>query len=390
MKTVLFFMSGYSWAEKRGRDAVLRYAREAGWRVQCIPYAQAEASRYQLLNCSVARDVKGLLAFWKPDGCIVECGAAPFQLQPADFGGLPVVFLDRDPETVKGKMPCVSSDAMMLAKAAFDELESADIHNFAFAGWYDPLPWSVQRESAFERVLSAKGFGLHVVNMPSPRRNESRSAARLLKKIHDLPKPLAIFAVNDLIAEQIASVCVSNGIRIPEDVAIVGVDNSIDVCENALVSLSSIPQDYEGAGRQACELLSAMFARGGQPVLGVRMNVLPVVRRASTRRTGSDARIKSALEFIRQFATSGIKVDEVVKVMGCSRRTADLLFKRHVGHSILSELTETRLARVKELLRTDDAPVSVISDMCGFGSVNDLDRVFKLHTGRTPNNWRRG
>lgn len=175
-------------------------------------------------------------------------------------------------------------------------------------------------------------------------------------------------------------------------------------CENFYVSGGTVSFDgtagkingnprigWDGAtGRQACELLSAMFARGGQPVLGVRMNVLPVVRRTSTRRTGSDARIKSALEFIRQFATSGIKVDEVVKVMGCSRRTADLLFKRHVGHSILSELTETRLARVKELLRTDDAPVSVISDMCGFGSVNDLDRVFKLHTGRTPNNWRRG
>ena len=224
MKTVLFFMSGYSWAEKRGRDSILRYAREAGWRVHCIPYAQAEASRYQLVHCSVAHDMKGLLSFWKPDGCIVECGAAPRELQPADFGGLPVVFLDRDPDTVIGSAPCVCSDAEAIAKAAFDELHSTGIRNFVYAGWYDTVSWSVKREAAFARIVARHGFSLHVLDLKALHGQSSRHA-HLLKAINALPKPVAIFAANDLIAEQIVNVCQTNGLTVPQDVAVVSVES---------------------------------------------------------------------------------------------------------------------------------------------------------------------
>lgn len=387
MKTILFFMSGYSWAEQRGRDSVLRYAREVGWRIQCVPYAQAEASRYQLVNCSVAHDIKGLLSFWKPDGCIVECGAAPRQLQPADFGGLPVVFLDRDPDTVVGSAPCVCSDAEAIAKAAFDELLATGIRNFAYAGWYDSVSWSVKREAAFTRIVTEHGLVLHILDLKALRGQTSRRPSRLLKSINALPKPVAIFAVNDLIAEQIVNVCRTNGLSVPQEVAVVGVDNSPDLCENALVTISSIPQDHEASGRCACESLRRLMD-GKSCAAVVTHGIGKVVRRASTRRMAHDARVLAALEFIRQYAASGIKVDEVVKVMGCSRRTADLLFSRHVGQSILSALTAARIDRVKDLLRAPEMPISAIAHMSGFKSVNDLDRVFKLQTGLTPNAWR--
>ncbi len=144
MKTVLFFMSGYSWAEKRSRDQVLRYARSARWRLQCIPYAQAGASRYGLLDCLVSRDIKGLLDYWKPDGCIVECGAAPDSLKPLDFPQIPTVFLDRDPSSLAGKASCVCCDNRRVAEAAFEELKTTGIRNFAFAGWHTPIYWSDQ------------------------------------------------------------------------------------------------------------------------------------------------------------------------------------------------------------------------------------------------------
>lgn len=380
-------MSGYSWAEKRGRDSILRYAREEGWRVQCIPYAQAEASRYQLVNCSVAHDIKGLLSFWKPDGCIVECGAAPQQLQPADFGSLPVVFLDRDPDTVIGSAPCVCSDAGAIAKAAFDELHSTGIRNFAYVGWYDVVSWSLKREAAFARILAQHGFDLHVLDLKVLCGQTSRQTSRLLKAINALPKPVALFAVNDIIAEQVVNICQTNGLVVPQDVAVVSVDNSPDLCENAMVTISSIPQDHEASGRCACESLRRLMAGESCPPV-VTHGIGKVVRRASTRRTVHDARVLAALEFIRQYAASGVKVDEVVKVMGCSRRTADLLFNRYVGQSILSALTAARIDCVKDLLREAEMPISVIAHMSGFKSVNDLDRVFKLQTGFSPNAWR--
>ena len=387
MKTVLFFMSGYSWAENRGRDAVLRFARTAGWRVLCIPYAKAEASRFQLVNNSGARDVRGLLEFWRPIGCIVECGAAPHHLQPADFGDTPVVFLDRDPSTVEGNAPCVCSDAHAIAKAAFDELYATGIRNFAFAGWYEALTWSVNREAAFAKVASAGGFGIHVIKMSYPRRQANIAADRLLKVVRSLPKPLAVFAANDLIAEHIVNVCSVDGIAVPQELAVVGVDNSPDICENALVSISSIPQDYERSARRACECLQRLIS-GGKSSACITHALGPVVRRASTRRIGSDARVLGAIEFIRQNAAFGIKVEDVVRVMGCSRRMADLLFGRHAGHSILKELTAVRLDLAKNLLSSSDTAVSAVSDMCGFMSVNDFDRVFKSHTGLSPTAWR--
>ena len=114
-------MSGYSQAEKRGRDDITRFARSARWRVQCVSYAEAEASRYSFVKNFGTRDIGGLLDFWKPDGCIVECGAAPRCLQPADFAGVPVVFLDRDPTTLNEPATCICSDNRKIAAVAFEE-----------------------------------------------------------------------------------------------------------------------------------------------------------------------------------------------------------------------------------------------------------------------------
>ncbi|MBR4257532.1 MAG: hypothetical protein IKQ17_00720, partial [Kiritimatiellae bacterium] len=155
MKTILFLMSGYSQAEKRGRDEILRFARTRKWRVQCIPYAQAEASRYSLVNSFAVRDIDGLIAFWKPDGCIAECGAAPTSLQPSDFRGTPVVFLDRDPATLSSPALCVASDNRRIAISAFDELKRTGRRSFAFAGWYTHASWSEERRREFSAILEA-------------------------------------------------------------------------------------------------------------------------------------------------------------------------------------------------------------------------------------------
>ena len=390
MKTILFFMSGYSWAEVRYRDAVFLCARAQGWRIQCVPYVQAAASRYHLPNCSVACDVRGLIEFWRPDGCLVECGAAPRHLQPADFRPVPVVFLDREPETLAEDASYIAINAMQLARRAFDELSLTGIRQFAYARWRDPLPWNVKRERAFAQVLAEHGLGMHVLETGTAK-GMPRSSEGLLRDIRALPHPVAVFAANDLVGEQIVSVCHKGGLSVPGDVVVLGVDNAEDVCENAVVSLSSLAPDHAGAGRQACALLARqMETSPSTPVSSATFGVASVVRRASTQRANTDARVLKALEFIRQNATFSRSVEDVVRAMGgCSRRTADLLFKAQVGQSILGHMTDVRVARVQEMLRAGDKPISVVSDMCGFTSVNDLDRVFRQRTGLTPTAWRK-
>ena len=388
MKTILLFLSGYSQAEKRGRDEIMGFARRARWRVQCVSYAQAEASRYSLVKNFGTRDIGGLLDFWKPDGCIVECGAAPRCLQPVDFAGVPAVFLDRDPTTLDEAATCICSDNGKIAAAAFEELWSTGVRNFAYAGWYSPVYWSRQRQEAFAAILASRGCKMHALDTRIPSRRTASSNARLLSSLRAMPRPLAVFAANDLVAEHVVSVCCNNGISIPNDVVVVGVDNLEDVCENAVVSISSVPQDYDGSGRIACECLDRMLANPSARPETRHIGVGKVVRRASTRALGSDKRVVAALEFIRVNAVLGIDVGDVVKSMGCSRRTADMLFRTFCGHSILHEITEVRVERVKALLSDSQMSVSAISDTCGFSSINDLDRVFGRYAGVSPRAWR--
>ncbi len=388
MKTILLFLSGYSQAEKRGRDEVLHYARATHWRVQCVSYAEAAASRYHLVKDFGVCDVKGLLDFWKPDGCIVECGAAPFCLQPDDFLGVPVVFLDRDPSTLSSPASCVFIDEQRIAEAAFEELASTGAPNFAFAGWYDPLPWTVRRQKAFADILAKKGLEMHVIDMTRSSLGTEASNSRLLATLKSLPRPLAIFAANDLVAEHIIGVCSMNGLSIPDDFAVVGVDNLEDVCENSVVSISSVPQRFEESGRIACECLERVMANPSRAPEICLFGVGKTVRRASTRALGLDHRVRSALEFIRQHATFGIGVQDVVKHMGCSRRTADTLFKASRCRSILGEITKARVESAKAMLVDKHVSISAVAGLCGFPTINELDRVFRRVTGISPKVWR--
>ena len=367
---------------------MLHYARAAHWRVQCVAYAQAEASRYHLVKGFGASDVKGLLDFWKPDGCIVECGAAPFCLQPDDFPDVPVVFLDRDPSTLSAPASCVCNDEKRVAEVAFEELASTGVQNFAFAGWYEPLPWAVHRQEAFADILAKKGLEMHVIDMPRSPRSTGASNSRLLAKLKSLPRPLAIFAANDLVAEHIVGVCSMNGLSIPGDFAVVGVDNLEDVCENSVVSISSVPPCFEESGQIACECLERVMANPSRAPEICFFRVGKAVRRASTMSLGVDFRVRSSLEIIRQHATFGIGVQDVVKHMGCSRRTADALFKASRRRSILGEIMEARVESVKAKLIDKHVSVSAVAGLCGFPTINELDRVFRRVTGMSPKAWR--
>ena len=164
--------------------------------------------------------------------------------------------------------------------------------------------------------------------------------------------------------------------------------NAEDICENSIVTITSIPQDYAVSGRTACEMLEHAMSHPQAAPETRYIGVEAVVRRASTRAAGLDSRIRAALEYIRLHAPLGIGVDDVVQSMGCSRRTADMLFRKSLGRSILNEIIKAKVERVKAMLADDGTTVSFISDMCGFTSTNELDRVFRRVTGMSPRAWR--
>lgn len=332
--------------------------------------------------------LKELLDFWKPDGCVamgdVRC---PYR-DLANFGNTPVVYCDAIPESLPSGANVVSIDSDSVANCAARELLGLGIDSFAYVSYPHRLPWCVERERCFRKIIEMNGKTFTSARLPE--KNASASAQKaFVRWLAGIPKPVGVFAANDEVAEQVVGICVRNGMSVPCDVAVIGADNDELVCENADVSLTSVIPDFAGAGSMAAQLLDELMADVAAPQVR-RFGIGGIARRESTRRANAfDARIMKSLEYIRLHACEGISVPDVVKAMGCSRRYADLRFAKVVGWSILHEIRRVKVDKVKELLRNTRKPLGVVADMCGFASCDDMRRTFRQFEGDSPSAWRR-
>ena len=211
---------------------------------------------------------------------------------------LPPVYLDRDP-SLKGKIRfSVNADLKSSAEIAAKELLALDFDDYAFVGFPLPLFWTKEREKAFCEAIKLNGRRCHVFDSgarPGIRRLES-----LRKWLRELPKPCGILAAFDGTAEEVLAACSLENIRVPEDFAVMGIDNNEEICDNTKPTLSSICPDFEKAGFLCGELLDKQLrdpkARGENRTFGI----LGVVKRKSTTVfKHTDARVTAAVEYIR-------------------------------------------------------------------------------------------
>lgn len=369
-------------------DGIAAYAHEAGWTVQTVEYGTATVSRFHGQFGENGADVRSLLSLWRPAGCIVECGGEAPLTDPRIFGRVPVVYLDCPPQVGGRSVFCVSSDAESIAKHAARELLSLGFADHAFVPWPKDTLWSRERCNAFSRLLALNGKSVHVFDAKAGL-NPVEWQEALARWVVSLPKPCGVFAANDWCAEQVVGICSARRIDVPDAVAVLGVDNDTELCESATVSISSIATDNVLAGRLAAELLAARMA-GAAGVPRVRtFGATGLVRRASTARFKiADRRVADAIEHIRLHACEGLEVGEVVKVMGCSRRWAEIRFREVTGHSILDEIHEVRFARACELLSKRRLMLEAVARECGYGSPSFLRSYFKKRTGQTLREWR--
>ena len=180
---------------------------------------------------------------------------------------------------------------------------------------------------------------------------------------------------------------------VPDDLAVIGVDDAHDICEHTTPTLSSVKPDFRRGGELAALLLAARL-RDSERFRGSRRRTfgpLMVVPRASTRRLAAhDAAVSEAIDLIRREACSGLTAARVLGRFPCSRRQAEMRFRKATGHSVLDEIHDVQLARAKDLLREGTMPLKAISDFCGFENPNSLRKFFKARTGRTMSEWRSG
>ena len=377
MDTVLFIRSNSTKqpALEERLQGVNGYARDHGWHVQTV-------------DRPTPAQLRRLFDLWHPCGVIVESGSRKNIYPPRLFGKLPFVYLDRDSETA-ANCHCVEHNPEQTAEAAARELLSLDCASYAYVPTFYSVSWSANRCKAFQEVMAIHGNKVHVLKHAA-RADEVSGQPRLRQFVRELPKPCGIFAANDHMGYEVLAACAAEGIAVPGDVAVVAVDNQAIFCETAVPSLSSVALDFYGAGYASAELLDGIIQ--GKAARGEcrRFGVTELVRRASSRRLRvMDASVSATLETIRLHACDGLSPGEVLAAFGCSRRLAEMRFRKATGHSVLEEIHTRRLERACELLVGTNRTVEAIANMCGYGKAVFLQKLFKRQKGVTPSEWRR-
>ena len=372
--TVLIFCDTMEKAVSEKIAGIRRYAHEHGWQVHVIDWTPYRP-----------HPGEDVFAIWHPAGVIIDSGV--IVSVPSRMRKMPVVCMEVNAPGIRRAVE-VKSNAREISYMAADALLRLNLASYAFVAPSAPVLWAEERQRHFTERIRQGGFPCSVFKKCGSR-SPVADRKRLGEFLVGLPKPCGIMAAMDIRAEQIADVCREKGLRIPEDVCIIGVDNDETICENQLTTLSSVSIDFERAGLMAARTLDDMMHGRVFKSGVVHYSPSRIVHRQSTRRLRTDSvRMKSAVEFIRVNAATDIGVQDVATSVGLPRRTLDQRFRETTGHSVLEEIHRVRLERVKNLLQDTDKSLKYIASVSGFASENTLQVFFRRQTGLTMREWR--
>ena len=379
MKTVIFVYGAEKFPDRRRLAGLTEYARSRGWNLQPVEAVKS------------VRQLKEVIRIWQPDGFVVSCGAGFNRIPETCFGGIPVVFSKHPGLLATVKENCVFNDVKATVELAAKELLSLNLEDYAYIGWLKQTSWSVERKKAFASLMSIHCRHVHVFEPSAHRSTSEDLAKRLAGWIASLPHPIGILAVNDQIAGRVASACRLAHLTIPDDVALIGIDNDEEVCEGSDPTLSSIDLDFTESGRLAGKVLDHLMSNPKTPPSHTVYPPLRLVRRKSSRRfTKQDVLVEKAVERIRREACTGLTANAVLQGFPCSRRMAEIRFRSILGRSILEEIRRIRLETAQILLvRTPTLGMDAIASRCGYGSLSAFSTFFRHETGLSPSAWRK-
>ena len=375
MKTTVLYVSYCGkFVSRQFRVGVQRYAKLKGWNLQIVPWEEC-------------RRLRQLIDFWKPIGCILEDSADVGDRLLADGRKLPVVALDGQDSAKRKNRFRIMHDSRASAELAARALMSLGRDHYAFVGFPYGANWSKVREDAFREILRQGGKPCCVYRPSGTKGEWNRSLCRWLG---GLPRPCAVFAANDEVGIAVMSACAHLGLSVPDDVAVLGVDNDEELCESATPTLSSIHVDAERGGYMAAELLDERLRNPSMKPQVRFFGPLMVMNRMSTcSRARSDDRVRRGVEFIRNGIGGELSVGDIARSMGCSERQARFLFAEALGHSVQDEIRNARLERVFFYLRCTKCSISAIANFVGLRDPASLRRFFREQTGRSLSDWRK-
>jgi LacI family transcriptional regulator len=359
---------------------VARYAREAGW---VLDRSLMSAG---VLDSQPIRLVRG--NHW--DGIVAFLAqGTPVLNDLVRSGSVPVVDLANNlPEL---KVARVLQHNQAAGRMGGEYLLSRGFNRLLF---YSTVgrPNARERFEGFARAVRGAGKECEflVWRHDQPRASYTEAGRWLADQIAGLPLPLAVMAEDDWAALHVLEACELAGLKVPEQVSILGIDDDALVAELAQIPLSSVDTGRERIAYEAAALLDRLMDGEPPPEEPLRIRPVRIITRKSTDAYAVDEpSVAAAMTFIRDHLHEPISVDDVAEDVGAAKRTLQGLFHSHLSRSISGEITRLRLERAKTLLCESDLKISAIASRCGFGTSERMSKVFVRIEGHSPTVYRR-
>lgn len=301
--------------------------------------------------------------------------------------GVPVVSVAN---TIEGScLPRVHFDDEAAGRLAATHLLDTGLRQFAFLG-DTKVPAIRLRLQGFQTLLRSRGFDCSTLDWSSEIETWLPfDPTNMLAQLKRLPVPVGLFAPYDLLAYNVARVCHHGGVRVPEDVAIIGVDDDPVLCSASQPPLTSIRIPAREIGYRAAQLLDEMLAGREAPAEPICLAPMPPHVRMSTDIVAvPDKKVAEAVDFIRRHAHEAIGVAQLWERLRMDRKEMEHRFKVSLGRSAGEEFTRVRVERAKNLLLDTDWGNDKIAEEAGFSTASYLIRVFRTHVGVTPSVFR--
>ena len=356
-------------------DGIVRYAREHNW------------------HLTIANRLVRTPSGWNGDGALVTLRgdvATTHFTEGLIKRGIPVVDLTSYMPEID--IPRVIPDYREAGRIAGGHFAEIGLKRVA---WFSTIWTEVHRlffDGLSENWPKAERIVLADFVPKTKLDDVDRFAREMTPRLKALPKPIGLLTYNDEEATRILALCLETGIRVPDDIAILGIDNDTFLCENQQVPLSSVIDDLERNGYEAAAFLDRLMSER-RPVRRKNVPMLVPCRGLAVRQSTDmlavdNPVLRKALELLRTTIENPPSTVQLAKSVGVSRATLDRLFSAELGRSIHDELLRLRIAKAKGMLSEGNGTVNEIAAACGFCNAGHFINVFRKAVNTTPAKWR--
>jgi len=371
-------------------NGIMRYLRERDldWELRIVretlsvePFRQSLRGRISGVICGTA----GRFADGQRSSCLVSVC-----LDVCQRRRIPFVGLDWPKEaTGRRRPPCgsfLNIDSEEIGSFAAEVLLKADNYaSYGFVGMYSDVAWSRDRGAFFARGL--RKAGRHCIRIFKG--DVLDDAAALPAWLKAMRKPAAIFASNDFAADAVLRTCMQNGLRVQDDIAVLGVDDDPVFCVHTRPTLSSIHPDFEEMGYLAARELDRLMAgRSKGRKLTVRGTLTVTSRMSTAPCSSAGVLVRRIDEIIEARACQNLSSNAIADELKISRRLLDLRYRQQKGMSIREAIVRARVRRAKYLLAYSGHMIETISRLCGYRTASYLGKVFLAHEGVSMGGYR--